>query len=68
MKIQPTLSTSNGPAADAEQKDDVLRVPNISDGASTEIVGGGLEVGQTVLIGGESSAPTTTMPGPGLRL
>jgi HlyD family secretion protein len=40
----------------------------ISDGAATEIVRGDLEVGQAVLIGLESSAPTTTMPGPGLRL
>jgi HlyD family secretion protein len=40
----------------------------ITDGASTEIVRGDLEVGQAVLIGLESSAPTTTIPGPGLRL
>jgi hypothetical protein len=40
----------------------------ISDGASTEIVRGELEVGQAVLVGLESAAPPTTMPGPGFRL
>jgi HlyD family secretion protein len=40
----------------------------ISDGASTEIVRGDLEVGQAVLVGLESAAPPTTTPGPGFRL
>jgi HlyD family secretion protein len=40
----------------------------ITDGTSTEIVRGDLEAGQAVLIGLESAAPTTTIPGPGFRL
>ena len=40
----------------------------ITDGTSTEIVRGDLEAGQAVLIGLESAAPATTIPGPGFRL
>jgi HlyD family secretion protein len=39
----------------------------ITDGTSTEIVGGDLQAGRTVLIGLES-APSTPSPGPGFRL